>query len=119
MSLNEVIERFTLVSGMEMTETSRFLPLILDCYETFTDHLRGELDASQQRRAAHACAVYAYYRMCLIPQDDGISSFKAGDLSITAGDRLAGAQRLWDEERAAAADLVDFNDGCICRSVRI
>jgi hypothetical protein len=118
MSLNEVIERFTLVSGMEMTETSRVLPLILDCYEDFTERVRDGLSESQQRRLAHACAVYAYYRMCLIPQGDGIASLKAGDLQITAGDRLAGAQRMWDEERAVVSKLIDFG-GTAFRSVSV
>lgn len=119
MSLNDVIKRFTLVSGMEMTETSRYMPLILDCYAYFLQRITGELNESDQRRLAHACAVYAYYKMCLIPQDGGIASLKAGDLSITAGDRLSGAQRLWDEERAAVSDLIDLGGGYAFRSVSV
>ena len=31
MRFKEIIERFTLVSGLEMKEVSRFLPIIEDC----------------------------------------------------------------------------------------
>ena len=31
MSLKEIIERFTLVSGLEMKDVSRFMPIIVDC----------------------------------------------------------------------------------------
>ena len=120
MNLNDIIERFTLVSGLSMNETSRYLPMLTDCIEWFGEHIPGELSPAQQRRAVHACAVYAYYRVCILLRDSGIGSFKAGDVQITAGnaaERCAAAERMWSEERSAIADIADFDGGFAFRSV--
>ena len=120
MNLNDIIERFTLVSGLTMNETSRYLPLLTDCKAYFEEHLRGELSGSQQKRAAHACAVYAYYRVCLLVRDGGFETFKAGDVQINpakAAETCEAAQRMWDAERGMIADIVCFDDGFAFRSV--
>ena len=122
MSLHEIIERFTLVSGFRMEEVSRYLPLIGDCKALFDERLGGELSDSQRRRAAHACAVYAYYRVCMLLRDGGLESFKAGDVqmnTVDIADKCTAAQRMWDEEKQAVADIADFDGGFAFRSVRI
>ena len=118
MSLNEIIERFTLVSGYERKEISRFLPIIIDCREFFEERVGGELTGSQRRRIIHACAVYAYYRISRLGNDTGVDSFKAGDVQITMNHGEA-ASKLWEEEKAAIADIVRIDDGYFFRAVRI
>ena len=49
MSLKEIIVRFTLVSGLEMKEVSRFLPIIEDCRLFFESRV-GELCEADMRR---------------------------------------------------------------------
>lgn len=121
MNLHDVIERFTLVSGMTGSEVSRVLPLIVDCKEYFDEKIGDDLTASQQKRAAHACAVYAYYRVCLMLRDGGTESFKAGDVQINASklsERCEAARRMWDEERGVVGDIGDFGgEGFAFRSV--
>lgn len=122
MNLNDIIERFTLVSGLSMNETSRYLPLLAECKEHFEEHMRGELSSSQQKRAVHACAVYAYCRVCRILSDTEFASFKAGDVQVTPQDiaaRRSAAERLWSEERSAIADIADLDGGFAFRSVRV
>lgn len=121
MNLHDVIERFTLVSGLTGSEVSRFLPLIVDCKEFFSEQIGSDLSVSQLKRAAHACAVYAYYRVCLMLRDGGTESFKAGDVQISSsklGELCDAARRMWDEERTLVADIADFGgDGFAFRSV--
>lgn len=122
MNLNPIIERFTLVSGMRMSEASRYLPLIADCKALFEERMTAQLSEGQTRRAEHACAVYAYYRVCLTLRDGGMTSFKAGDVQISTAklDELCkAAGRMWQEERCAIADIADFDDSFAFRSVRI
>ena len=49
MSLNEIIERFTLVSGYERKEISRYLPIIRDCMDLFEERISCELTEIQRR----------------------------------------------------------------------
>lgn len=122
MNLNEIVERFTMVSGMKMSETSRYLPLIVDCKELFEERIGGGADARRLHRAAHACAVYAYYRVSLLLRDGGFDSFKAGDVQINSeklSEICEAAERMWQEERRMIADIADFDDGFAFRSVRV
>lgn len=122
MNLNDIIERFTMVSGLSMGEVSRYLPLIADCKAYFEERIGGGLSGVQQRRAAHACAVYAYYRVCMLMRDGGAGSFKAGDVQITSAglaEQFEAAQRMWNEERAVIADIHGFDDAFAFRSVSV
>ena len=121
MSLNEIIEMFTLVSGLEMNEVSGLLPLLTDCKDHFEERMSSDLSESQRRRLAHACAVYAYYRVCLMYGSSRTGFIKAGDLQLEPGspkELIAAAQRMWDEERSAITGMGDFDDSFAFRSVR-
>lgn len=122
MNLNDIIERFTLVSGLNRSDVSRYLPLIADCRAYFEEKIVSGLSGAYQKRAAHACAVYAYYRVCLMIRDGGLDSFKAGDVQISASklaEQCDAAQRMWDHERTMIADIADFDGGFAFRSVKI
>lgn len=120
MSLNEIIERFTLVSGYERKDISRYLPIIIDCKEFFEERISRELSTSEHRRAVHACAVYAYYRISRLGRDTGVSSFKAGDVQLVMDDDSSNhAEKLWDEERSAIADIVAIDGGFSFKAVRV
>ena len=119
MSLNEIIERFTLVSGYERKEISRYLPIIIDCKEFFEERISRELTPAEHRRAVHACAVYAYYRISRLGRDVGVGSFKAGDVQLVMDESGAVAEKLWQDEKTAVADIVAIDDGFSFRAVRI
>ena len=109
MSLNEIMERFTLVSGLGMQEVSRYLPIVKDCKEYLESRIRGELSDADSRRAAYACAVYAYCRISLIGRFEELSSFKAGDVQMQINTSSA-AQQLWEEVRGSVSDIIDLSD---------
>lgn len=120
MSLNEIIERFTLVSGYERKEISRYLPILIDCKEFFEERISRELSGSEHRRVVHACAVYAYYRISRLGRDTGISNFKAGDVQLVMDDEgVDYAEKLWEEEKALIADIVAVDDGFLFRAVSV
>ena len=122
MNLHDIIERFTLVSGLTMSEASRYLPLITDCHDYFEERIGAGLTPAQLRRLSYACAVYAYYRVCLLMRDGGCDTFKAGDVQISAakiGELCEAARRMWYEERSVIADIADFDDGFAFRSVSL
>ena len=122
MSLNEIIDRFALVSGFTMDEISRDLPLIRDCMEYFEERVADDLSDSQRRRLAQACAVFAYYRLCLLSRSGELSSFKAGDVQIQqqkSAELCEAAERMWESERAMISDIASFDDGFAFRSVSV
>ena len=120
MSLNEIIDRFTLVSGYERKEISRYLPIIIDCKDFFEERVKDELTHSEHRRAVHACAVYAYYRVSRLGRDTGVSNFKAGDVQLVMeDDGGTSAEKLWEDEKASIAGIVAIDDDFSFRAVRI
>ncbi|WP_407383842.1 hypothetical protein [Ruminococcus sp.] len=118
MRLKEIIERFTLVSGFEMKEVSRFLPIIADCKALFEEQLRDS-DERGLKRAEHACAVYAFYRVSMLGRLDDLSSFKVGDVQMSVEAIGDAAKRLWEAERESISDLIDISGGFAFRSVSV
>ena len=118
MRLKEIIERFTLVSGFEMKDVSRYLPIIADC-KAFFEARSGELSESDLRRAEHACAVYAFYRVSQMGRLDDLRSFKVGDVQMNVEAIGEAAEKLWQTERDNIADIVDIGGEFAFRSVRV
>lgn len=118
MRLKEIIERFTLVSGFEMKDVSRYLSIITDCKEYFESRI-GELSRSDMRRVEHACAVYAFYRISQLGRLDDLRSFKVGDVQMNIEAIGEAAQKLWDTERENISDIVDISGEFAFRSVRV
>ena len=119
MSLKELLDRFTLVSGLSMQETSRYLPIIEDCRAYFEERMRGELTESEKRRLTHACAVYAFYKISRIMQSEDFTSFKVGDVQFDLLSVRQNAESLWHEERENIRDIIDLNGGVAFRRVRV
>ena len=118
MSLKGIIDRFTLVSGLGMKDVSRFLPIIEDCRLYFEERLFDGLSEADTRRAEHACAVYAFYKISMMANTDALSSFKVGDVQMQIEPLGAYAERLWAEECDRIADIMDIG-GSLFRSVRV
>ena len=118
MRLKEIIERFTLVSGFEMKDVSRFLPIIADCREFFEERLTDPSD-TDLKRAEHACAVYAFFRISQLGRLDDLSSFKVGDVQMNVEAVGEAAKKLWEAERENISDLIDMGGSFAFRSVSI
>ncbi|MBQ3264319.1 MAG: hypothetical protein IJH07_00945 [Ruminococcus sp.] len=118
MRLKEIIERFTLVSGFEMKDVSRCLPIIGGC-KAYFESLIPELSENDLRRAEHACAVYAFYRVSQMGRLDDLQSFKVGDVQMSVEAIGEAAKKLWDAERESISDIVDFGGRFAFRSVSV
>ena len=121
MSLNDVINRFLLVSGLDGREVSLYLPVILDAKTYFEEKTAGRiLTDADRRRLTHACAVYAFYKISLCNNADFLTSFQAGDVSFSLESLRDRAQALWEQERSEIGELVSFEDaGFSFRGVRV
>lgn len=119
MSLKEIIERFALVSGLEMKEVSQYLTILTDCKAFFEARLIGEPDAADLHRAEHACAVYALYKISMMCRIEGLSSFKVGDVQFGLEVTEHAAEKLWAAERESISDIVDVDGDFSFRGVRI
>lgn len=119
MSLKDIIERFTLVSGMEMKDVSRYLPIIEDCKAYIESRVKGDLSGADILRAGHACAVYAFYRISMIDGLQELSSFKVGDVQMQISQLRDNAEKLWETEREAVSDILELGSDFAFRSVRV
>ncbi|MBQ6152979.1 MAG: hypothetical protein IJJ15_04450 [Ruminococcus sp.] len=111
MSLNELIKRFLLVSGLQKKDVSLYLPVLIDAKTLFEEKTQDRsLTDAERRRLTHACAVYAFYKVSLYNNADALTSFKAGDVSFSVESLRERASLLWEKERASIGDLIRFSD---------
>ena len=111
MSLNELIKRLLLVSGLQKKDVSLYLPVLIDAKTLFEEKTQDRsLTDAERRRLTHACAVYAFYKVSLYNNADALTSFKAGDVSFTVQSLKKRASSLRETERAEIADLIRFSD---------
>lgn len=111
MSLNELIKRFLLVSGLKSSDVSLYLPVLIDSKALFEEKAKTKaLSPIDRRRLTHACAVYAFYKISLYQNADALTSFKAGDVSFTTESLRKRAAAVWEAERACVDDLISFSD---------
>lgn len=112
MSLKDVIDRFALVSGLELEEISKWIFLIIDCIKYFESRLKkSNLSDEQKKRLSYACAVYAYYKYTLAVSANLSYNFKAGDVQIThSSDMIENASKLWQQQKQEISDITDMDD---------
>ena len=111
MSLKDVLNRFTLVSGFERDRVSHYLPIILDCIRIFQEKIQhNNFSETDMLRLTHACAVFAYYKVSLCMGSEAFTSFKAGDVEFDVENIKQSALSIWQSEKAQIADLLGNDD---------
>lgn len=111
MNIANVTSRFAQLSGLSGSEVYEWRTVIDDaCAYVKSLVIKAEPDADDKVRIETLCAVYAYrlYSLC---NDDGISSFTAGDIKISSSaDKGVRAEKLWREYLSQCSDLVKNNN---------
>lgn len=108
MNIANVISRFALLSGLSNNEIYEWKILIDDaCNYVNSIVIKENLEPADKVRIEALCAVYAYrlYSLC---KEQGISSFTAGDVSVTSpACGTEKADKLWQEYLNRYSDLVE------------
>lgn len=95
-----------MLTGLKDNEISRIQPLIEDACGYIQSRLICKADKTNSDRIEMLAAVYALklYSLC---NEEGITSFTAGDVKITspAGDAGRG-EKLWREYSRRCSDLI-------------
>lgn len=107
MGFNDTLNRFKLVTGLDDSETARWIPLINDAREyVYSLSVKESLSDFDKKRLDNAAGINAYYRYSVYTSEDE-SSFSAGDISITANkDKVKNAKEIWDRELENICDIV-------------
>ncbi len=122
MRLNEVINRFALVSGLEPHEVSMWTPVCIDAMLQIKSKALKEA-LSDEESVLRLCAlagVLAYCKYCLYMEREEVKSFTAGSVSITkAQSDTKKACELWEFEKNCAKDLLSCDDDFCFRGVKL
>lgn len=100
MGINQICERFTLLTGISEDELPRWMPLIYDAQEYVKSILKDTADNQHQSVLATAVGTYAYYKWSIIQCANSTSSFKVGDVSVSDSKNSVSVERaelLWKE----------------------
>lgn len=107
MNIANITSRFALLCGIDKEEAYKWRTLVDDATAYVQSILvKDNLSESDKRRVEALCAVYAHklYRLC---NDERISSFSVGDVSVTSPKTSdISAENLWKEYAQKAQDLI-------------
>lgn len=114
MGINEVAKKFLLLSGIDESELSKYLPLIRESIAYVKSILKEEVDVKENSTLlTSACGTYAYYKWSLFYSQSDVSYFKAGDLTVSKNSESKVTQRaysLWKESLKEIARFTKSSD---------
>lgn len=114
MGINEVAKKFLLLSGVDESELSKYLPLIRESIAYVKSILKEEVDVKENSTLlTSACGTYAYYKWSLFNSQSDVSYFKAGDLTVSKSSESKVTQRaysLWKESLKEIARFTKSSD---------
>lgn len=114
MGINEVTKKFLLLSGIDESELSKYLPLIRESIAYVKSILKEEVDVKENSTLlTSACGTYAYYKWSLFYSQSDVSYFKAGDLTVSKSSESKVTERaysLWKESLKEIARFTKSSD---------
>lgn len=114
MGINEVAKKFLLLSGIDESELSKYLPLIRESIAYVKSILKEEVDVKENSALlTSACGTYAYYKWSLFYSQGDVSYFKAGDLTVSKSSESKVTERaysLWKESLKEIAKFTKSSD---------
>ncbi|MGN0452773.1 MAG: hypothetical protein ACI4GZ_03120 [Ruminococcus sp.] len=120
MRLNEVINRFALISDLSAEEVSKWTPVCIDAYEELNSMLLSpkSADESLSRKFSSCAGALAYYKYCLYSSQN-VKSLTAGSMSVTVNDdTVEKAKVLWETERESIAQHLKGDSSFCFKRVR-
>ena len=122
MRLNDVIQRFTLISGLKPEQVSVWTALCIDACEQIKRMVLPtvEINDTNRMRLANCAAAFAYYKFSFYAQDADVRSFTAGSVNVNmAHTVMERAEKIWKQELADAADIIETPSDFSFKGVRV
>lgn len=110
----DVLEALKQIANVGESDYQQTVDLCRQCFESLKKELKAEVN-TEDPRVINAAAADAFYLMCIKEKNahqGGVTSFKAGDMSITQSDddidgRLKSAEKLCTETRKKLIPLFE------------
>ncbi len=106
-----VLKRFSIITNIELDESSSWVTLCKDSVEEIKNHLRKGVDIeAHAHRLEVAAATLAFYKYTLYrASSPGMESFAAGEIRIKSdpGTSVKMAYRAWQEAKSSIVDLIE------------
>ncbi len=109
METEQVKERLRLIWPMPDERLNELKPLLLEAIAYVRRLLRTEADETDSR-AVGLAAAYCACQLSCTEEGSALHSFTAGDVKITAGDKKADMEQLFQLTLEGAADLLADRD---------
>lgn len=113
MDINIVSRKFMLLTGIDNDELERWLPLLEEAIQYIESILSEEADIEKYNELiSSAAGTYAFYKWSLVYRSSSAQSFRAGDVSISAGKSSiseATALQLWKQSLGEISFLIKDN----------
>ncbi|MCH5202002.1 MAG: hypothetical protein J1F17_02240 [Oscillospiraceae bacterium] len=112
MGINQVAERFQLLSGVDDGKLQKWMPLISESASYVKSLLKPDVKEEKYGDLlSSAAGTYAYYKWSLYSNSGDIKQFKAGDITVTenSGNNNQNSLVLWKQSLDEIAHLTKNN----------
>ena len=113
MNLQTVFQKFSIISNIKITDSSKYLPICEDSINEIQIHLRNDIDAESDfnlNRLETAAATLALYKHILYTSTapTSMESFSAGELKVKTNTSSAvkSAYQAWQHAKNSIRDLL-------------
>ena len=116
MNLEEIVERFKIISGILEDDTAKLVPICEDAMNEILLSLKKGVDHTapeNSRRLNVAAAVLSFYKYSLCRASvDSAAAFTAGEFRIKTDlqANIKSAYRMWREARKSISDLLEDDE---------
>jgi len=108
-----IFDRFKSLSGLDNSEAENWSYLVYDCMVEIRNMLVPECDVEENfRRLTAVTAALAFYRYrCVLASRGEVKHFKAGEMSVDAGDGgIEAARNFYKEQLSGINDILRTNE---------
>lgn len=115
LDIQEILERFSLISSLPMEEAVGYTALCSDAAGELTRRMRCPVSDGNASRMQAAAASLAYYRYAMY-QAANAEDFSIGDITVSSGrnDKIKLAKEIWLEAEQEVSDLLWDNGFVFC-----
>lgn len=108
LDINIINNFFTLLSSE--TDITKWNDLLELCKREIEESMQNGAESEHMQKLCYAAAAKANYRFCLKSCAGNITSFKAGDISISTDDALSTAKSIYIEAMSSLKGILREQD---------
>lgn len=109
MSVDDTLSLLKSISSLDDEETDRFLPILKKNYYCYCDNVSLDTVADENRLMYFVAAKTNYEIMLIKNSESSVTSFTAGDVTVTESGGVSVAKDIYESARCDVSNIIGDN----------